>query len=85
MTDHPVGSTGERQMATATRKATWRSGPANGWHDDLSGTPRRSTSEAADATTGRVQTTFNQAFPQSFTNARVSKMAIDRRCCGRTR
>ena len=22
-------------MATATRKATWRSGPANGWHDDL--------------------------------------------------
>ena len=63
-------------MATATRKATWRSGPANGWHDDLVWyaaainqmkllTPRLA----------EFQTTFNQAFPQSFTNARVSKMA----------
>jgi len=63
-------------MATATRKATWRSGPANGWHDDLIWyaaainqmkllTPRLA----------EFQTTFNQAFPQSFTNARVTKMA----------
>ena len=22
-------------MANATRRAAWRSGPANGWHDDL--------------------------------------------------